>query len=223
MTDFTAVFEPVWTVSLLPDNSTAWERVLSDVDGQLVARDPLGLIGASRSSAESPLAWLPYLAVERSVDEFSGLWSEEQRRAIVAGSFAYHQVKGTRPALERALQPLDYAPQVVEWFERTPLRAAYTFTVRVELLDDRPWTPADRSTLVRLANGAKNAHTKLEEIEVVRRVGPSPVYVGGYARRRRTLLIRQETRILELSPLSTIYSAGVPRLRRALNVQARGT
>src|SRR5690606_8054037 len=98
-------------------NSTSWELAVEAVDADLVARDPVGLIAAARSVAEVPAPWLPYLAAERSVDEFTSAWPIERQRAVTAASFGMHQVKGTRPALVRALAPLGFDVSVIEWFE----------------------------------------------------------------------------------------------------------
>src|SRR5699024_2950160 len=116
----------------------------------------------ARQVADVPLQLLPYLAAERSVDEFTGDWTEERQRAVTAASFPLHQVKGTRPALDVALTPLGYDVHVVEWFEPTPNRPADTFRIRVAIGDNEPWTLADYEILVRVANGAKNAHTLME-------------------------------------------------------------
>jgi hypothetical protein len=35
---WTAVFLPVWTVSILPNNATPFEKVLDGIDGDIVAR-----------------------------------------------------------------------------------------------------------------------------------------------------------------------------------------
>jgi len=188
--DWTANFEEVWAVSVLPSSSSPWEQALDLTDADLVARDPVGLILAARSDAEAPLALLPYLAAERSVDEYSSAWPEARQRAVTAASFTVHRVKGTRPALDLALAPLGYANKVVEWFEVEPRRRPYTFRVRLTLPDDS-WGRAQRGEIVRVANAAKNAHTKLEALELERGTPPATVHVGGAARRIRRIRIAQ--------------------------------
>lgn len=216
-----SIFNPSWTVELSTENATAWQRVVAGADADLIARNPIGMIIAARIVVDCPLAWLPYLAAERSVDEFSGDWPEDRQRAVIAGSFAYHQVKGTRPALDRALLPLDYRPVVKEWFEVDPPAPAYTFTLTVELLNNRAWTQTDRAELVRLANSAKNAHTKLTEIGLVRDAPPSAVYVGGKAFTRRVLRIRELSTITNLPISGLVFIAAALRTRRALRVNYR--
>lgn len=219
---WTAVFEPVWTASLLPSNTTTWQRVVEAVDADMVARDPVGLIAAARSDAEAPLQLLPYLAAERSVDEYTSDWSEARQRAVTAVSFGLHRVKGTRSALDAALRPLGYDVQVVEWFEPDPARPSDTFRIRVEIGTDEPWTNADYETLVRVANGAKNAHTLMERVEPVRRVGPGAVFVGGYARTTRTIRIQQDPPPPpEIRTSTIVFVGGALISRRTVRIPMR--
>lgn len=215
------VFQLEWTASLLPSNVSPWERVTEDADSDLVARNPVSLIPAVRVAASAPVEVLPYLAAERSVDEFSGDWPEDRQRSVISGSFAYHQVKGTRPALDRALLPLDYRPIVKEWFEVDPPAPAYTFTLKVELLNNRTWTQTDRAELVRLANNAKNAHTKLTQIDLVREAPPASVYIGGKVFTRRVLRIREKSNITNLPVSGLVFIAASLRTRRTLRVNYR--
>ncbi len=171
MSLFTTHFEAQWTLPLLPSNATAWERVVEGVDADLVARDPVFLIEASRSHERAPLALLPYLAGERSVDEFDSGWSEPLRRATVGGSFRYHRKMATRLALALALEPLGYDVAVVEWFEAAGVAVSlppYTFSLALRLGDEQPWRLDEFPQLIRIANSAKAAHTKLAEINVTR-------------------------------------------------------
>jgi phage tail P2-like protein len=219
--DWTAVFEPVWTVSLLPRNATAEMTACEGVDGDLVARIPLGLIAASRRDTEVPAIWLAYLAAERSVDEYSSEWPEERRRAVTAASFAMHRVKGTRPALDLALAPMGYSNRVVEWFEVEPSRRPYTFRISITIDDDRRWALADRREMIRVADRAKNAHTKLEAFEVRRRHGPATVHVGGYLHRRRTIRVGQLPTIETVRLPSLIHIGAVTRRARTVRVGPR--
>lgn len=218
---WTAVFEEQWTVSLLPpSSSTPWERALDAVDGDLAARDPVGLIPAARSDKDVPLAWLPYLAAERSVDEFSGTWPEARQRAVVAGSFAVHQRKGVRRGLDLAMAQLGYQVRVREWFEPQVRRQPYTFRLEVNL-GLEPWMGENRSQLIRTANGAKNAHTKLEAIELRRQV-PGAVYVGGIIRTRRVIRVGQLPKVTTLYPPDArMFVGAVLRRRRTLRIHQR--
>ncbi|TPK15166.1 phage tail protein I [Mesorhizobium sp. B2-5-9] len=217
---WTATFEPIWTVSLLPGNSSGWEKVVEGVDGELVAGDPVGLVAASRSDTDAPLAWLPYLAAERSVDEFSGLWDEARQREVTRGSFRYHQVQGTRPALDRALTPLGYTIRVVEWFE-AGIDRPYTFRVKVTIGTTDEWLSTDHGRIVRLVNRAKNAHTKLEAIDAHRSAGRAAIYVGGVPTRRRTLRVGQIPRPSTIRIAGYAFVGASSVLRRTIRVHPR--
>lgn len=219
---WTATFEQQWTVSLLPrDTSTTWEVVLDVVDADLAARDPVALVSAARSDEGVPLPWLPYLAEERSVDEFSSAWPEERQRAVTKASRSVHQVKGTRPALDRAMTPLGFSVKVVEWFEVQPPRQPYTFRLSLTVEPMREWLSSDRSAFIRTANKAKNAHTKLEAIEVRRNVGPVAVYVGGTLRRVRTIRVGQLPKLTTIRADGFVFVGAVHRRRRTLRVGPR--
>lgn len=219
---WTATFQEQWVTGLLPKNSsTAWENEIDLVDAGLVARDPAELVPSSRSHMLVPLPWLPYLAEERSVDEFSSAWPEERQRAVTAASHAMHRLKGTRPAMDRALAPMGYAAKVVEWFEVTPTRQPYTFrlTLTVDVL--REWLASDRSALIRQANKAKNAHTKLEAIEVRREATPAVVHVGGTLRRVRTVRVGTLPKLTTIRQDATVFVGAAHRRRRILRVGPR--
>ncbi|GJD88180.1 hypothetical protein BHAOGJBA_1693 [Methylobacterium hispanicum] len=213
-----AVFEPIWTVSLLPPGATDWERAIDAVDADLVARDPVGLIPTARLAATCPEPWLPHLAAERSVDAYSSGWSIAQRREAVAGSFAYHRVKGTRPALDLALRPFQFGITIVEWFEAPSYRQPYTFDLAVDLGTDLPWYAADFSRLVATANAAKNAHTKLDRVRPARRSSGS-AFIGAVPSTRRRLAIYQALKILTLTPPPSLtFVGGGLFLRRTLRI-----
>ncbi len=220
---WTAVFEEQWTASLPPpSSSTPWERALDAVDGDLAARDPVGLITAARSAKDVPLVWLPYLAADRSVDEFTSTWPEERQRAVVAGSFDFHKVKGARLSLDRALEPLGYTLSVTEWFEVEPYRDRYTFRIRVTIGDLEPWLISDRDTLTRVANGAKNLRSKLEAIEQVRNIRPANVYVGGVVVRRRKLTVGPVPRPSNINIKGHVFVGAAQVRRRTLIIPPRG-
>lgn len=214
------VYQLEWTHSLLPSNATPWERVLEAVDADLVARDPVALIPAARSAEQAPVALLPYLAAERSVDEFSGAWPQPRQRAVIAGSLAYHKVKGTRAALDRALSPLGYSVRVVEWFESSVWRPPYTFRINVRIAPDVSWTSEDRALLLRTANAAKNAHTLMAGIDIARRHS-GVVFVGAKFRRRRVLRVGQLPKPTTYRQSSLIFLGAVLHRRRTLRIGAR--
>ena len=219
---WTASFEPRWVVSLVPrESSTVWETVLDLIDADLVARDPVNLISEARSDAQVPLPWLPYLAEERSVDEFDSSWPEERQRAVTKASRSVHQIKGTRPSLDRAMAPMGYQTKVVEWFEVQPRRQANTFRLSITIDQDREWYGHDMKTMIRAANKAKNAHTKLEAIETRRNMPPAVVYVGGLTKRAEIIRIGQLPDIDTIRISGIVHIGAVVRLVQTMRIQQR--
>lgn len=219
---WTAHFEAQWIVSLLPSqSSTTFETVLDLVDANLVARDPLPLITVARSDADAPAAWLPYLADERSVDEFSGAWPEARQRAVVRESLPIHQRKGSRPAVDRIMTAMGYSTQIVEWFEVDPPRQANTFRLVVSIDPDREWFSADMLALIRAANKAKNLHTKLEAMEPQRRIGPAAINIGGLPRSSRTLRIGSLPKVTTIQIPAAVFVGTVVRKVQTIRIQPR--
>lgn len=218
---WTAAFETQWVVALIPQrSSTPWETILDLVDADAVARDPAELIPASRSDESVPLVWLPYLAEERSVDEFDSGWPETRQRSVTRASMGVHQIKGTRPVMDRAMAPMEFVVKVVEWFEVTPRRQANTFRLSLTIEGDRTWTIDDAASLIRTANKTKNAHTKLEAIELRRNV-PGTIYVGGLFRRVERIRIGQLPDLETIRISGSVYVGAAVRVIQTLRVRPR--
>ena len=98
--------------SLLPPNATDLERGMELAS----ARAPEIPIRKLWSSADCPLALLPYLAWALGVEEWDPDWPEAVKRAAVAGAVAVHREKGTLAGLKRLL---DNAGAEYEYTERT--------------------------------------------------------------------------------------------------------
>lgn len=86
---------------LLPHNSTALERAIVKT-GASLSELPLPARHV-RNPATCPVALLPFLAWELSVDEWDPAWGEDVKRAVIAASIDIHRHKGTRGAVRRAL------------------------------------------------------------------------------------------------------------------------
>lgn len=209
-----------WLPSLLPSNATAWMRVIEAVDADRVARTPVAIIPAARSSRDAPAALLPYLAAERSVDEFSSAWPDERQRAVIDGSLAYHKVKGTRAAIDRALSPLGYSATVVEWFEDRTYREPYTFRLKVSVDPEAPWFRADRDLLVRTANAAQNLRSLLTGFDLTRRRDLA-LTIGAKPQRRRTLRIGQVPKQTTIRHANITFAGAIQRRSRTLRIAAR--
>lgn len=218
---WTATFQPEWVVSILPRRSTTpWEKVLDLVDAGLIARQPIALIPASRSVADVPMPWLPYLAEERSVDEFDSSWPEARQRAVTAASLDIHRKKGTRQSVVAQLAALEFTTHVVEWFEVEPRRRADTFRIQVFIDRDRTMVLDDYLMIARAAYKSKPLHEHLELIEVDRAARPAEIYVGGIPVREPEILVGQVIEVTELSLPMPIFVGGVPLREYALVINS---
>jgi phage tail P2-like protein len=86
---------------LLPANSTALERAIANT-GASLSTLPVPARHV-RNPETCPVALLPFLAWELSVDEWDPDWGEDVKRAVIAASIDIHRHKGTRGAVRRAL------------------------------------------------------------------------------------------------------------------------
>lgn len=112
---------------LLPPSATAQERALSEATSRL-SDVPL-LVRESWDPDTCPAELLPWLAWAFSVDEWDTTWTEQEKREVIKSSLDVHKHKGTIGALDRALKPLGYLIEVVEWWETTPKGEPYTFSI----------------------------------------------------------------------------------------------
>lgn len=119
--------------TLLPPASTPVERKLSQVGADIEAV-PLPIRSLRRAST-APIALLPWLAWERSVDRWDDAWPDLAKRKALANSFRIHQIKGTIGALRRVVEPLGYLLEVTEWHQMTPEGTRGTFRLTIGVLD----------------------------------------------------------------------------------------
>ena len=110
--------------SLLPSNSTAFERAVEAAGFRL---DVMDIDFRQLWDPETcPLGLLPWLAWTLSVDEWDADWSEDQKRAVVAASVDVHWHKGTVWSIRRALIAAGYGDaEIIERFGN----AAYDGTI----------------------------------------------------------------------------------------------
>lgn len=147
---------------LLPSNSTDFERALSLTSARILDID-MDAIRRGSLSDECPIDLIPFLAWDRSVDVWRNGWTEEQKRAVVAGSVAYHKRKGTPFALELALSQLDFGTSLTEWFEYGG--DPYHFRVTVTS-QSRPLTLDDYASMKAIIYAAKNVRSQLDTVIV---------------------------------------------------------
>lgn len=117
--------------TLLPPNALPAERALEEATTTEVLSIP-DLIRAVKNPDTCPAELLPWLAWEYSVDTWLPEWNEEQKRAAIRSATYIHRHRGTRGAIETALEGLPFTYQLTEWFEQTPRGEPYTFSLVVE-------------------------------------------------------------------------------------------
>lgn len=120
-------------ISVLPYNATRQERAQEAATARLAAV-PVP-VRAMWNPDNCPAAQLPWLAWALSVDVWNADWTDAQKRGAIKRSFAVHQRKGTAGAVIDALSALGFGTQVIEWFQRAPAGAPYTFEVNAEFID----------------------------------------------------------------------------------------
>lgn len=149
---------------LLPPNATPLQVALSGSDHRMLSL-PTWVIRACWDPDGCPVHLLPYLAQAWSVDEWDPAWSETQKREAIRMSPAIHRLKGTRGAIERAIEALGFGATVKEWFEYGG--QPYRFRIAVTLQQATAWTQAQVNLIWRTAIATKNVRSWLETISVV--------------------------------------------------------
>lgn len=155
---------------LLPPNASATERNLSKTIARL--SDIPMMVRKSWSPVDCPVELLPWLAWAFSVDEWDENWNEEAKRQIVANSAYLHKKKGTLAAIKRAVAPLGYIIETIEWFQDIPRGVPYTFRVVVGVIDT-PLTESVHTEIIRLIETYKNERSHMSSLTVKAEVSGS--------------------------------------------------
>lgn len=114
-------------VSILPPSVSELER---DLELALARIEQVEIpIATLWNPWECPLEVLPFLAWALSVDLWRTDWPETVKRRVVDNSLNVNRIKGTRPAVEKALSDLGASTDLVEWFEKAPEGEPGTFEV----------------------------------------------------------------------------------------------
>lgn len=94
---------------LLPSGATGLEKTLSTVDAERLALFPPQVLLGLLDPQTVPKAFLPALALQRSVEEEWDLAvTEQQQRDLLANAYALNARKGTPFAIKRGLAVLGY-------------------------------------------------------------------------------------------------------------------
>lgn len=109
---------------------------------------------------------LPLLAWTLSVDHWDPEWPEATKRAVIKNSYKVHAHKGTRLAIDTALEPLDITVHLTEWFEQDPPGPHGTFIVELKAEENRsannPPSARTISNALAMMRGAKRLSQHLE-------------------------------------------------------------
>lgn len=115
--------------TLLPPNKSPLEAALDLGFAKLLERiDPP--FPELMDPQRTPVDFLPYLAADRGVSEWSPTAPEAEKRLTVALAWPTKRQAGTRKALENAVKGLQLVPEVTAWYELTPPGSPYSFAVR---------------------------------------------------------------------------------------------
>jgi len=139
--------------SLLPANSSPLEKALDLGFGHLLER-VMPPFPELMNPDRTPAAFLPYLAADRAVNEWSTTAPEVEKRLTVKLAWPTARQAGTRQALENAAKGLQLSPEVRAWYEQKPPGVPYSFAVRA--WTELPYSEAIDARLDRRLADAKS-------------------------------------------------------------------
>ncbi|MFA0266830.1 phage tail protein I [Vibrio cyclitrophicus] len=149
--------------SLLPENLGDLER---DLDAAISRMEDIEVpISTLWDPWNCPIELLPWLAWAVSVDSWRSHWPEDVKRRTVANSLDMHRIKGTRPAVELAIESLGLDYRLLEWFQETPKAQPGTFSLDV-YIDDDSYSATNNAELEQVINDAKNIRSHLRKINL---------------------------------------------------------
>lgn len=165
--------------AILPPRASNLERAVLAAELARIAMVDPTVIVTIWNPATCPAVLLPWLAQGVSVDVWSGSWSEEQQRQVIAASPMVHRLKGTLGAVRRALAAFDLETRVIEWWEDGSRRG--TFRVEVVYRDEGPvFDLATQGYAIQAVDAAKPKSRVFTTRAVLQAAGP--VYLAALAR-----------------------------------------
>jgi phage tail P2-like protein len=148
-------------MNLLPPNASPTEKALCESVTPLF-NTPFDITFLYQPAA-CPTSLLPFLGWSVSVDNWNESLSESQKRHAIATSIDVHRKKGTRAAMNTALDSLGFDVSFKEWFEQAPLASPFTFSVKVDV-QDKPFIERELRLLEQTIAATKNARSHLSAI-----------------------------------------------------------
>ena len=79
---------------------------------------------------------LPWLAWAVSVDDWSDNWPKVIKREMIKNSISLHQIKGTKRAIQKALEIIGVAGEIALWWELNPRMTPHSFNITAYLNDN---------------------------------------------------------------------------------------
>lgn len=149
--------------SVLPKNLSDLER---DLDSAIARMESIEIpISTLWDPWNCPIELLPWLAWAVSVDSWRSHWPEDIKRRTVANSLDLHRIKGTRPAVELAIESLGLEYRLLEWFQESPKAEPGTFKLDVYIEDDS-YSATNNAELEQVINDSKNTRSHLKKINL---------------------------------------------------------
>ena len=155
---------------MLPPSARPVEKALLAAELAALAEVDPTVIATIYDPWRCPASLLPWLAWSVSVDVWNPDWSEIEQRREIAASPEIHRRKGTRRAIERALDRLGLSYDITEWFDVTPPARRGTFKVFVDA-DSRSTLDVRDETTSRVS--ASKPMTRVFDLKIgVQEAGP---------------------------------------------------
>jgi len=120
--------------SLLPINAS---QLLKDLESSSLKATSLEALNRYVTNPDlAPDNILPWLAFSVSVDDWSDNWPKVIKREMIKNSISLHQIKGTKRAIQKALEIIGVAGEIVEWWELNPRMTPHSFNITTYLNDN---------------------------------------------------------------------------------------
>ncbi|MFJ2282078.1 phage tail protein I [Pseudomonas sp. NPDC087803] len=153
---------------LLPSNSTPLELQAAQALAQ-IQRVPIPL-RTLYNPDKCPTSLLPYLAWSFSVDRWDSQWPESAKRSAIRSAYYIHSRKGTLGSLQRVVEPLGFALEVVEWWQTIPLGRRATFALNISV-SETGITEQMYQELTWLIDDAKPLTRHLTSLDIILETG----------------------------------------------------
>ena len=120
--------------SLLPINAS---QLLKDLENSSLKAISLEALNRYVTNPDlAPDNILPWLAWAVSVDDWSDNWPKVIKREMIKNSISLHQIKGTKRAIQKALEIIGVAGEIALWWELNPRMTPHSFNITAYLNDN---------------------------------------------------------------------------------------